>query len=209
MVGKLGFSSYSLGPAAGADPLERIAEAICTNIRSTVADLPRAEFDAVVELLADPRRDVYLLGGRFGGALAEYLHAYLHVLRKGVRTIGGQPSTWPETLLDLGPRDVLVVFDVRRYQTDVIAFAERVAARGAPIVLFTDRWLSPIAKVAAHTLPAQIAVPSRWDSAAATLVLVESLIAAITDRHWPQARDRIEQLEAMRQAPSGEPLELP
>ncbi|HXH04329.1 MAG TPA: MurR/RpiR family transcriptional regulator [Candidatus Competibacteraceae bacterium] len=230
LIGKLGFSSYpefqqalreeltarlqsplakTPGAGAGGDLLERMAEAVCDNIRVTLADLPRAEFDAVVALLADPRRTIYLLGGRFGQALAEYFRAHLRVLRKGVQVISGQPATWPETLLDLSPKDVLVVFDVRRYQTDVITFAERAAARGTQIVLFTDQWLSPISKVAAHTLPVHITVPSRWDSAVATLTLIECLIATITERHWPQARSRIEQLEALRQTPDGAPLELP
>jgi DNA-binding MurR/RpiR family transcriptional regulator len=189
--------------ADSTDPLTRMGEVITENIRYTLGDLPRDTFDAVVTLLADPRRSVYLLGGRFGYSLAVSLHARLHMLRKNVFLVSAQTSTWPETILDLGNRDVLVVFDARRYQANVQDFAEQAAARGTQIVLFTDQWLSPIANVATHTLIMKVNMPTRWDTAVPTLTVLECLIAVITDLHWDNARSRLEQLELMRQPASG------
>lgn len=180
------------------DPLVKMSDALVQNLRETLNDLPRATFDSVVSLLADPRRSIYLLGGRFGYALAVYLRTRLHMLRKNVHLIGGQSSTWPETLVDMGSKDVLVVFDARRYQRDIEEFSSAAAARGIQVVLFTDQWLSPIVNVAAHTLIMRVEMPTRWDTAVPTLALLEFLLATITDRHWQEARSRLERLETLR-----------
>ncbi len=69
------------GDVAGHDVLARFAEAAIDNIRETAANVAGDEFDAVVRLLADSGRPIHVLGGRFTGALAEYLVAHLRVLR--------------------------------------------------------------------------------------------------------------------------------
>lgn len=181
-----------------ADYLDRFAEAARENIRHSVAALPRAEFEGVLELLGDRRNAVYLLGGRFTDPVATYAYMHLRVLRPGVNHVSGPPVSWPEYLLDMDRRAVLVVFDIRRYQEDVVRFARDAAERGARVVLVTDQWLSPIANVAAHVLPARIEVPSSWDSVAAITTLVEALIAELNNRTWTRLKDRIRDLERLR-----------
>ena len=56
-------------------------------------------------------------------------------------------------------------------------------------MLITDQWLSPIARIRPHVLPARIQVPSAWDSSAALLAVAEALIAAVTAQNWPRCRD--------------------
>jgi DNA-binding MurR/RpiR family transcriptional regulator len=101
-------------------------------------------------------------------------------------------------LLDIKRRDALVVFDIRRYQEDVVAFARDAAARGAKIVLVTDQWISPLSRQAKHVLACRVAAPSRWDSSVVLLAVVEALTAAATDRLGEFARKRIEELERLR-----------
>ncbi len=180
------------------DFLQRFAEAACDNIRQSVASLPRSEFDGALDLLANESSPVYLLGGRFTDAVAHYLYMHLRVLRSGVHHVSGPPVSWSEYLLDMDRRSVLVVFDVRRYQGDVVRFAEEAAKRGTRVLLITDQWLSPIAGNAEHVLAAHIDVPSNWDSVAAITALVEALIAALNNREWPRLKARIRDLETLR-----------
>jgi len=218
MIAKLGFQSYGAfqdglkaelaaqretplgkGPRRPrGDALSDFAAAAIDNLRATSANVPRDEFAAVAALLGDERRGVHLLGGRVTDALAEYMTAHLRVLRPKVRHIAGQPAAWLDQLLDIERRDVVVLFDIRRYSDDLLAFAERVAGRGATIVLVTDPWLSPISKVARHVLPAHVAVPSVWDSAAGLLVLVEALLATVATAEDGGGTRRLEALEAIR-----------
>jgi DNA-binding MurR/RpiR family transcriptional regulator len=68
-------------------------------------------------------------------------------------------------------------------------------ARGAKIVLFTDQWRSPVHRLADITLSSRIIVPSAWDSATTTMLLIESMISAVQDRKWQSTKDRMEELE--------------
>lgn len=177
--------------------LENFGEAVSDNIRQTLESVHQSEFDAVVELLADEKRPLYLLGGRFTGAVATYFYQHLHTLRPNAQLITGHESSWRNHLLDVGRRHVLVVFDIRRYQHDVIGFAEDAARRGATVVLFTDQWLSPISGVARHMLTARVTVPSSWDSMIGMFLIVEALIARVSEKMWPTVKSRVEELDRM------------
>lgn len=181
--------------------LENFGEAAIDNIRQTLNAVPQSEFDAVVELLTDERRPAFLLGGRFTSAVASYFYQHLHTLRPNAHLIAGHESGWRNHLLDVGRRHVLVVYDIRRYQQDVVRFAEEAARRGATVVLFTDQWLSPISGVAKHLLTARVTVPSSWDSMLAMFLLVEALIARISEKMWPTVKSRVEELDLMLSPP--------
>ncbi|HFD15576.1 MAG TPA: MurR/RpiR family transcriptional regulator, partial [Rhodospirillales bacterium] len=122
-----------------------------------------SEIEATVGLLADLRRPVYLLGGRYSGRIAGYMADLLRGVRPQVIHVDGQTQKWADHLLDIGRRSVLVCFDFRRYQADVLAFAEHAAKRGARVVLITDPWHSAIERVATHLLPVPVASPSIYD----------------------------------------------
>lgn len=182
----------------GIDPLPRFAERACANISQSLAALSPSTMESVVSLLADRANTIHLLGGRFTDAIALYAYMHLRVLRPGVLHVTGPPLSWCEYLLDMNRRTVVLAFDIRRYQDDVVIFAQEAASRGARVVLVTDQWLSPIAGVATHVLAVRIEVPSTWDSSAALLALVEAVIARLNDRTWPRLQGRIEELERLR-----------
>jgi DNA-binding MurR/RpiR family transcriptional regulator len=187
------------GPRSPQRPfIDPFAEAAVANLQGTFRHLSEDDFLAIVELICDRRRSVHLLGGRFTDALARYLAAHLSLVRPNVRHVPSGIGVWRDRLLDIRRRDVVFVFDIRRYQEDVIAFARAAAARGAEIVLVTDQWISPISRQAKHVLACRVAAPSRWDSSVVLLAVVEALTAAATDRLGEFARKRIEELERLR-----------
>ncbi|HUG61196.1 MAG TPA: MurR/RpiR family transcriptional regulator, partial [Methylomirabilota bacterium] len=168
------------------------------NLVETFRHLTEAEFDAIVETLTDRRRRVHIIGGRFTDSLALHLAAHLRVVRSGVSHVSGQAANWRDQMIDMGPRDVLVVFDIRRYQDDLHVFAEAASRRGVTLILFTDQWLSPIARLARHVVAARVQVSSRWDSMTAILGLTEAVLAAATERTWDESSRRIASIEALK-----------
>lgn len=186
------------GTGQAAPDLAAFAEATIGNLRATVENIAPAEFEAVVALLSDPRRRIHFTGGRFTGALARYAESHFRIVRSHVDYIDGQPVLWRDRMIEIGRRDVLVVFDIRRYQEDVIALSETAARQGATVVLLTDPWLSPVARIARHVLPAHITAPSNWDSSAGLLLLAEALVGAVTRRLWETAKPRMEAVERLR-----------
>lgn len=177
--------------------LNRFTEAVIGNIEQTLGHIDPETFDAARDLLADTDRHVYIVGGRITRALADYLFLHLQVIREQVTHVQAISNAWPHYLLDVGDGDVVVIFDVRRYENSTLKLAEMAHERGAQIVLFTDQWRSPVHKFAAHSFSSRIIVPSAWDSSVASLLLIETLIAAVQEANWAQTKERMEGLEVM------------
>ncbi|KXF76048.1 RpiR family transcriptional regulator [Paramesorhizobium deserti] len=219
-VARLGFSSYPEFQAAlqeelaaqiqspltrnlapqSARPQSAFAQVDATldNIRETFSHLPEAQTAEIVALLSRPRSRIHLVGGRFTDPIARYMAAHLQIIRPDVFHLEGQESNWRDRLIDMGKRDVLMIFDIRRYQESLIRFAEKAQARGVEIVLATDQWLSPIARFARHVIAGRTGVPSAWDSTAALFIVAEVLIAEITRHAEETASKRIREMEELR-----------
>ncbi len=154
----------------------------------------------MVDLLADRKRPVHVLGGRFTDPIAAYLVAHLRVLRPLTGHIGGDRQGRLDQLLDIGRRDIFVLFDIRRYSDEIAELADLAAKRGATVVLVTDQWLSPVSRVARHVLPAHVVAPSVWDSSAGLLLLVEALLSAVASELGADARRRLTAIEKLRRS---------
>lgn len=175
-----------------------MVEATLDNIRATFSQVSTRQISEIVALLSHTKSGLSLLGGRFTDPLARYMAAHLAIIRPNVFHIDGQESNWRDRLIDMGKRDVLIVFDIRRYQESLIRFAEKAHQRGVQIVLFTDQWLSPIARFSRHVVACNTTVPSPWDSSAALMVVGETLIRELTAALESQSSARISDMEKLR-----------
>jgi DNA-binding MurR/RpiR family transcriptional regulator len=175
--------------------LNRFADAVVSNLQATLGQIDHAEFDAAAALLADPARRVFAMGGRITHAMADYFTSLMKVVRPEVTLLSDSSSTWPPTLLDMSQGDVLLVFDIRRYENAVLQVAEMAKEQGAEIILITDRWVSPAAAHARHTLCCHIEAPSAWDSNVSLMVLVETLLAAVQGLTWEVTESRMKRME--------------
>ena len=177
--------------------LNRFTDAVIDNIRHTLGQIEPATFDRACAMIADTSHPLYIVGGRITHTMAEYLFLHAQIIRPRVTHIQSTSNAWPHYLLDVGEGDVFVIFDVRRYENNTLKLAEMAHARGAKIILFTDQWRSPVHSLADICFSSRIVAPSAWDSAAATLLLVESVISAMQDINWADTKDRAERLEEM------------
>ncbi|NBB98268.1 MAG: SIS domain-containing protein [Alphaproteobacteria bacterium] len=175
--------------------LNRFAASVIENLNQTLSQQDLRSFDAIAAMLADKSRPVHMIGGRLTRTVADYFATALRVMRADVTLLSSLPNTWPPALLEMSERDVLVVFDIRRYEPSIQHFAEVARAQGVEIVLLTDRWVSPSAGVAQHILTSHIEVPSAWDTLVPMIALVEALLSAIQDRNWHATRARLTRME--------------
>ncbi|WP_026060167.1 MurR/RpiR family transcriptional regulator [Pseudaminobacter salicylatoxidans] len=175
-----------------------VLETTLENIHATFRHVSEKQMADIVARLAVPRAKIFLIGGRFTDPIAQYMGAHLTIVRPNVFHLTGQESTWRDRLIDMGKRDVLLIFDIRRYQDSLIRLAEKAHARGVEIVLFTDQWLSPIARFARHVIAGRTAVPSSWDSSAALFVVAETLIGELTRALEAESARRIHEMEELR-----------
>lgn len=185
------------GGAPDTHILNRFADAVVANLQATLSQIDHDDFDAVADLLADPSRRIFVVGGRITHAHADYLVSLMKVVRPDVTLLSDMSNTWPPALLDMKAGDVLVAFDIRRYENSVLQLVELSVEQGAEVVVITDRWVSPAAAHARHTLSAHVEAPSAWDSTVSILVLVETLLASVQSRTWPETEDRMKRLETL------------
>ena len=177
--------------------LNQFTDAVIGNIRHTLGQIVPEKFDQACAMVADQSQSLYIVGGRVTHTLAEYLFLHMQIIRPKVTHIQSTSNSWPHYLLDVSEGDVFVIFDVRRYENNTLKLAEMAHARGARIILFTDQWRSPVHQLAAISFSSRIVVPSAWDSAATTMLLIETMIAAVQNTDWENIKDRMEGLEEM------------
>ncbi|MFC5386246.1 MurR/RpiR family transcriptional regulator [Aquamicrobium segne] len=182
----------------GKEAASPVLEATLDNLRETFRHISDRQIDNIAACLAEPRGHMFLIGGRFTDPLARYMAAHLAIIRPNVFHLAGQESMWRDRLIDMGKHDVILIFDIRRYQDNLLQLAEKAHQRGVTIVLITDQWLSPIARLARHVVAGRTAMPSAWDSSVAQFTIAESLIDALTRRLETESAKRIREIESLR-----------
>ncbi|MBB4742080.1 DNA-binding MurR/RpiR family transcriptional regulator [Actinoplanes octamycinicus] len=192
-------AAYAAPEDGTAGPRSRAADVLPQAVAGTLGDLPEAELERAVRLLADRQLRITAAGGRFSTLLAQYLVFHLIQLRGNSRMLPAAPVERVDALVDVGRKDLFVLFDFRRYEQPTQQLARSVSERGARIILCTDRWLSPIAGLADVVLPSRVDSPSMYDSFVPALALLEVLVAGVVDKLGPAAQERLAAVEAVSQ----------
>lgn len=183
--------------APDAHILNRFADAVIDNLKQTLQQIDPQTFDEAVRLLTDRERAVHIVGGRITRALADYFFTHLQVIRDDVIAVASNANTWPHYLLNMKEGDVVVVFDIRRYEHDLLRFVDLARERGVVVIVFTDQWTSPAASHAKHVFNARIEAPSAWDSSVVILFILEAIIEAMTTSTWETTKSRMNTLETL------------
>ena len=157
------------------------------------------ELAHIVALLSDPKRRIWFVGGRFSQLVAAYLCLQLRFLRAGCAIVGEAPERRVLDSLELSRRDVLCLFDYRRYQSDTIAAGKLAAEQGAVVIAFTDPWLSPAVEYARHVLISHADSASPFDSLLGAFALTELITAKVVVAIGDRGRSRVAELEAVHE----------
>ncbi|RSO29982.1 MurR/RpiR family transcriptional regulator [Streptomyces sp. WAC 06725] len=215
LVGRLGFSGFAefqdaVRATAREQERSRLREFVTqqsgpqvaaqnlrTGMEGTLAAATGPLLTAAATLLAEAG-GVWALGGPLSELAAEYLIRQLAGLRPGAHRVPGAPHARARTLLDMGPSDVLVAYDFRRYSTDTARYVRAARSRGARLILVTDAWESPLADQAEvlFRLPREAAGPIA--PLTHEVALTELVLVATASRIAPAAR--LADLDALTQA---------
>ncbi|MCP2041204.1 DNA-binding MurR/RpiR family transcriptional regulator [Neisseria sp. HSC-16F19] len=221
LVNKLGFESYSAfqealrteldaqlqSPVLRRDPNLTVAEHgfaqsyihnLQDLLQQTANSLIEADFETAVSWLSNPKHRLWLLGGYITGSLAEYLCHHLQTIRPNVSLLRPIPRTWVEYVSEMGKNDVLIVFDIRRYWSELQILAQLAREQKCRIILVTDQWISPVSSYADLIFTAYTESKAGWDSTVSIMMLIDTLIANINNQDWEKTKDRLHQLEALR-----------
>lgn len=177
--------------------LNIFASAITDNLRHTLRTIDAKTFDNIAKLIADKDRTIHVVGGRITRSLADYFFTNMQVLRDDTIMVASNSNIWPHFILNMKKGDVLVAFDIRRYEHDIQRMAEMATEKGVVLVLITDSWGSPATEHATHTLNCAIVVPTEksWDSTVVLLFIIECLIEAVRAENCDESTERLALLE--------------
>ena len=178
--------------------LADLSQSLVEVVQTTLGMTSDSDIDRLTDLLIDERRQVFICGGDFTEPAARHLEFHLRKTRTRVRLFSQSLTRRVDELAEIRRKDVVIIFDIRRYQVDTIRTAEIANERGAVVALFTDQWMSEVAQFAEIVLRARVNVPSPWDSLIGIIALVEAMALSIDMRQWPIARARYETIEAVR-----------
>lgn len=177
--------------------LSRFSHAMTGNLARTFEHLDTGDFDAAVSRLSDVDRRLYVVGGRITRALADYAFTHFQAIRRRVTHMTSSSATWPHYVIDMEEGDTLLMFDVRRYETNLERLARLAMERGVEVILITDQWSSPVSRKARYSFSCWTEVPSAWDSNITTMMMLEALIAATQERNREETGERFDRLDAL------------
>ena len=172
---------------------EAFTRALDATLTSTSLE---AELEDVVALLSDPKRRLWFVGGRFSQLVASYLCLQLRFLRPGCAMVSEEPEGRVLDSLEITRRDVVCVFDYRRYQRDTVAAGKVAAEHGGVVVVFTDPWLSPAVEYGRHVLISHSNSASPFDSLLGAFALTELIAAKVVVALGEDGRARVAELES-------------
>ena len=180
------------------DVLRQSHEAFTSALDATLTSSSlEQDLAPVVALLVDPKRRIWFAGGRFSQFVASYLCLQMRMLRPGCAVVGESPQRRKLDTYEISRRDVVCLFDYRRYQQDTIAAGKVAADHGAVVVVFTDPWLSPAVEHARHVLISHADSASPFDSLLGAFALTEVIAAKVVVALGDRGRTRVAELETV------------
>lgn len=195
--------SQRLRPAVerirGASPapvLARALEVELANVRRTLEAVDARAFAATVALLADLRRQVFVLASEQCRPAGTSFAVDLGLLRDGVRLVGGSEFRVVSQLARVRRGDAVLLIDLQRHERWLVEAARRARDAGARRIVVADGPLSALAEGAQQVFCVAADAAGPFDSQVGILALLNALVAGVADALRPQAARRIERLEA-------------
>ena len=177
------------------DVLARSFEAAMSAVTRTFGALDRRSVETVASLLTGCRGRIWIVGEKKGRSIALYLYAQLNLCLERV-SLGADASFEADRLLDVGPDDIVVLLDVRRYVETTLLTADWCEARGATLVVLSDSAISPLFGRTPYRLAAATGGAGAFDTYVGLMLIADVLTNAVTAIDPDRARRRLELGEA-------------
>ncbi|MDR0916797.1 MAG: MurR/RpiR family transcriptional regulator [Oscillospiraceae bacterium] len=177
------------------DILSHVFSSDVEQIRETMEDLSRADFDNAVTAITNAR-NIYIFGLRSSSALANFMGFYFNLLFENVRVVSESSALEVfEQILRIKKDDVFIALSFPRYSNRTIRAVSYARECGATVIGITDNASSPIAKFSDCALYAKSDMVSFVDTLTAPLSLVNALIVAVSAKSGADIYANFERLE--------------
>ena len=163
------------------------------NLKATFDRLSPTELAAMVKaIVAAPK--VLVFGSRSSHAFAVYLRWQIIQVVAHVTAIPGAGETMSEHVADLGERDCVVVFGVRR-QTGQMGVALEAATRAKSKVIYISDQMSPDYAPATWSIQCQCRGPGVLDNHVSVMAVCDLLATMVIEASGKAGRKRMADIE--------------
>lgn len=164
------------------------------DINTTFSKLdPLVIFDAAK--IIDKANRVYIFGLRTSNILSQYLAHYLKMMGFNVVLVESTMMEPYEYLINMNEDDVLICLSFPRYSQRTIQNVKSIYSKGFRIISITDSESSPIYPYSDISLIASSSMNSFFDSLVSPLVLVNTLLLALSAVTTRNVKDSFRELE--------------
>lgn len=174
--------------------LDRQAAACMGNITRLVQDVNRSRLQQAVDAL-EQARNVILFGAFGSTGIVEYMSYLANYFATNWTLAGRMGASLGSALASMEAEDVLLVVTKAPYARRAIVATETARSRGAQTILITDTHACPaIGSATCHFIVPSDS-PQFFSSYAATLVLMETMIAMLVAQSERNPSLRIREVE--------------
>ena len=168
-------------------------------LKKTFMKVNAEDLDAISSHILGARR-VFLMGFRNNRFLAGYLRQQLLQFRGDVHLMPAAGETIGETLADITPNDMLIVFALRRRTARLESYMQAAHDKKTPTLLFIDPTARGHPRLADWTLVTHVETSATLDSAAAALSLARYLAIITLHKAGKRGRNHLERIERQHEA---------
>ncbi|UJF17937.1 MurR/RpiR family transcriptional regulator [Vibrio sp. SS-MA-C1-2] len=104
------------------------------------------DIDRLVELIADPKRKVYVVGPASSGALALHFTTLLKYYNANIQLLPLDYGELPKALLNVSHDSLLVVFSYYRFSSTALKITEYFHSKKANVAVITNTYSHPYGK---------------------------------------------------------------
>lgn len=187
------------GSPAAEDPMRPLTQAQLDNVASAALRNPVEAVNRAADAMLAARH-LCFLGLRASFGIAHHLRYACDWLRPGTQLAGDASGALVDQIAQLGPPDLLVVVSVAPYTRQAVECAQQAQGAGVPVLALTDSPLSPLARLARHSLLFDAASPSFFHSMTGAQALAETLVAAVAARGGEPVVRRLAEVQLRQHA---------
>ncbi len=174
--------------------LYRQTNACIANISALNTAIDQTRLEDAVERL-HKARNVILLGALGSTGIVEYLSYLANYFTTNWQCAGSMGASLGGTMAGLNGQDAMIIVTKPPFANRAIQAADMARAQGTYVIVITDTHTCPALPFANAGFIVPSDSPQFFSSYAATLALVETIIAMLVSRSGDSARQRIEQVE--------------
>lgn len=167
-----------------------------SNLESSFSKLSEETVEKAVDIiLASKKR--YVSGFRGAASCAVYMTSKLHLMVSDVIALTHADASAIEAISDITAEDCIILYSFPRYSEINFSLLEIAHQVGAKIILFTDRYTSPLANLADIVLVMQVGGLGFTNSYVAPLSISEIILLALSNRNDAQCAQRIARIDKL------------